>query len=539
VAGTTNSPDTVTTPAGIVATNVYDENFRKTQTSIDGKTTWFHYDNVGNQDWVTDPRGTIGHSYPNGEPAYTTYTDYDNRNRKWRVREPLGRTSQFYYDDHINLTRIIRPDQTTETKAYDAMNRLITDTVPKEQGVNIVTQFQYYPYNVHSGALLWKVIDGENHTCQFEYDPSGLKTKLTYPDNSSQTWIYDDAHNLESRRTVANEIQNFAYDQRNRKIGEWWDGWPADGEWRVFGYDDASHLTLATNGLGAYWTNLIADVRRFYDDAGRLTLDRQAVYVNGVANIKDVNYPNYDDDGRLTRMYVAGVSPAYDYTFSYDNMGRFESIKPTGGGLLFQYSYDSASNETQRYNWANHIAQNYVPDNLNRMTSVEVKNTNTNTRLGIESYDYYPISRLRSVTREDNKQDSFTYYLNGELNIATYGANPTPPPGSPTPPPGSPTPPPGSPTPPPGSPTPTPLPGQVAEPGFSPEGFYYTACADNYTFNVIIWTTTRSADSLDNRWEQLDGHRKWRYGLVLSRELSHHHITGLRLQKRHDQFQRS
>jgi YD repeat-containing protein len=28
-------------------------------------------------------------------------------------------------------------------------------------------------------SLLQKVIDGENHTYQFEYDPSGLKTEMT------------------------------------------------------------------------------------------------------------------------------------------------------------------------------------------------------------------------------------------------------------------------------------------------------------------------------------------------------------------------
>ena len=462
---TTNSPDTVTTPAGIKTTNVYDKNFRKTQSSVDGKTTWFHYDAFGNQDYVTDPRGT---SSPGN---YTTYTDYDSRNRKWQVREPLGHTTQFYYDDGINITRIIRPDETTETKVYDGMNRLKTDTVPKDTGVNIVTQFVYNPWNgdpadgLHSGSLLQKVIDGESHNCQFKYDPAGLKTQMTYHDGSSQQWAYDDAHNLESRTTVNNETQNFEYDVRNRKTKEWWNGWPPDGEWRAFGYDDASRLTLATNGLSAYWTNFIADVRRFYDDAGRLTLDRQTVYVTGIGNTKDVNYPTYDDDGRLTRMYVYGVSPAYDYTFTYDAMGRFETIKPTGGSLLFQYYYDPASNETQRYNWSNRIAQIYDPDELNRMKSVEVKNTLTNTRLGIENYDYYTISRLRSVTREDNLQDSFTYYLDGELKVATYGAAPTPPP------------------------TPTPPGGQAAEPGFNPDG----GSSNQHTLNVVISTTTAGA----------------------------------------------
>ena len=48
-----------------------------------------------------------------------------------------------------------------------------------------------------------KVIDGESHGTTFEYDPSGLKTKMTYQDGSYRTWAYDDAHNLKSRTTVA------------------------------------------------------------------------------------------------------------------------------------------------------------------------------------------------------------------------------------------------------------------------------------------------------------------------------------------------
>ena len=103
---TTSNPDTVTTPTGIVTKNVYDQNFRKTSTvaasgTTLAATTWLHYDAVGNQDYVTDPRGT---SSPGN---YTTYTDYDSRNRKWQVREPLSHTTQFYYDDGINITRII------------------------------------------------------------------------------------------------------------------------------------------------------------------------------------------------------------------------------------------------------------------------------------------------------------------------------------------------------------------------------------------------------------------------------------------------
>src|SRR5581483_1838352 len=163
------------------------------------------------------------------------------------------------------------------------------------------------------------------------------------------------------------ETQNFAYDNRHRKTGEWWDGFPADAEWRVFGYDDANHLTLATNGLGNYWSNVIADVRRSYDAAGRLTQDQQKIYVNGVPVTKNVNYPSHDDAGKLLRMYVDGAAPAYDYTFFYDAVGRFEKIYVTNSIQVFQYYYDAASNEKQRNNLFNGVSQIYPRDSLNRI----------------------------------------------------------------------------------------------------------------------------------------------------------------------------
>src|SRR4029077_19059665 len=267
---TTNNSDTITTPTGIVTTNDYDENFRKTSIRVGSSTTWFHYDPVGNQDYVTDPRGTAS-----GDPAYTTYTDYDERNRKWRVREPLNRVTEFHYDDHINVTRIIRPDQTTERKSYDAMNRVLSDTVPQTASVNVTTRFLYNP----SGTIQ-QVTDPGLRQTTFEYDASDQKRTMTYPGGiQSQSWTYDDAHNLMSRTTVGGKVEEFTYDSRNRKETmtssipnplTWI-------EWADYGYDAASHLTLAKNGTGILNHNVISTITRQYDDAGRLTLDQQNV----------------------------------------------------------------------------------------------------------------------------------------------------------------------------------------------------------------------------------------------------------------------
>mgnify|MGYP003694781547 CR=1 FL=1 len=59
---------------------------------------------------------------------------------------------------------------------------------------------------------------------------------------------------------------------------------------------------------------------------------------------------SYDPDGRQTSPLPSGTG--YDYTFTYDAMGRFEKILATGStSPSFQYYYDPASNETQRCNW--------------------------------------------------------------------------------------------------------------------------------------------------------------------------------------------
>jgi YD repeat-containing protein len=137
---TTSSAYHVTAPTLIKTHNGYDANFRKTSVNVAGRTTWFDYDPVGNQTCVTDPRG--GSACASG---YTTTTDYDTRNRKWHVWDAQGHQTTFTYDSASNVTRIDRPDSNWEEKIYDALNRVIKDTVsfsaiPSQRGWSIIRQ---------------------------------------------------------------------------------------------------------------------------------------------------------------------------------------------------------------------------------------------------------------------------------------------------------------------------------------------------------------------------------------------------------------
>jgi RHS repeat-associated protein len=414
---TTDSVYTHTSRAGIVTTNIYDENFRKTSTTAAygtlNLTTNFVYDYVGNLTRVTDPRSKL------------TVNGYDARNRKTSTTEASGTnlatTTVWHYDGASNINQIDRPDGIHETKGYDALNRMTWHTVPRQvpgpspspTPINLTTHIAYNP----SGTIQ-QVTDARGKVTTFAYDASDQKTIMTYYGGTqSQSWAYDDAHNLKTRTTVHNEIQSFTYDNRNRKITMTWNN---SAEWRYFGYDAASHLIRALNGTGTWNTNIISDVIRTYDDAGRLTLDQQNVAGLG---IKNVNYPTYDADGRLTQMNVTGAS--YDYTYSYDAAGRFEKIKLTSNGsVVCQYAYDASSNETHRYAYLPNsvtIDQTYAPDSLNRMASRLVKKNGTT--FSTEAYTYDHLNQITEVNR-GNLADGFAYYWDGELEWATYGGGP-------------------------------------------------------------------------------------------------------------------
>jgi YD repeat-containing protein len=125
---------------------------------------------------------------------HVTTTTYDSRNRMKGVTEASGttfaRTTTYTYGDKINVTQIDKPDGTSETKTYDEMNRLLTDTVPQTSSATIGTKFVYNP----SGTL-YSVTDGNLHWTKFQYDESDRKIEMDYQSGDTQKRSYDGAGN--------------------------------------------------------------------------------------------------------------------------------------------------------------------------------------------------------------------------------------------------------------------------------------------------------------------------------------------------------
>jgi RHS repeat-associated protein len=398
---TTNSVYTHTSRAGIVTTNTYDQNFRKASSAVGSATTSFDYDNVGNVTWVTDPL------------THKTRNIYDNRNRKASTTEAQGTnlaaTTVWHYDGAGNINQVDRPDNTHETKGYDGLNRMIWDSVPQGPTVNLTTR---YGYN-SSGTLFWvknpqQAVNDATAGTYFEYDESNQRIRMWYPGlTEKQEWAYDNAHNLKSRTTVHGETQSFTYDSRNRKTGM---SWSNGVDSATYGYDDAGRLTSASNANSTV-------TRTYYAD-DRLEHDYQAVAGIGT---KSANYV-YDGDGNVTWMNVSPFdNPSYNWTFSYDSMGRFEKIFVYGAGNpSSKYAYDSASNVTHRYTYLPNtvtVDQSTPRDSLNRMSGRWIYKSGTG--LAGQGYTYDRMNRLTKVIW-GSVSDMYGYYWNSELLWCEY-----------------------------------------------------------------------------------------------------------------------
>ena len=78
----------------------------------------------------------------------------------------------------------------------------------------------------------------------------------------------------------------------------------------------------------------------------------------------------------------------------------------TGGGQLFQYRYDAASNETERDNIFNGVNQFSPRDALNRMTSWDARKGTTT--LAHEGYTCDAMNRI-TLVNYGGSTDSFSY----------------------------------------------------------------------------------------------------------------------------------
>ena len=260
--------------------------------------------------------------------------------------------SYTYYSDGLRHTMV---DSTgTTTYAYDTLKRLRQMT------------------------------NGAGAEVDYDYNPRGLLTQLTYPSaaprNHIVTRAYDDAGRLTQVALSP--------------------GWVAGAQPNNFTYDADGNLCLVQYGNGVYGS-------RGFDAADRLTRGTGAAMVYGTGAVTgctqvtkgillSLSYPRdangqitaegstgygYDPLNRLTTAAAGSYtvdkadeltqqpfpSPTQTTSFTYDAANQLKTGAVSGAGPSYTYSFDSGGNRHTRVDGSgNTLTYNY--DQLNRLT---------------------------------------------------------------------------------------------------------------------------------------------------------------------------
>jgi len=383
-----------------VETTTYDgEGHVAATTDAAGATTTNSYDPLGRQVSTTDPvAGTSTTSYNATERVSSTDADghvsqlrYDGAGRLVQASDPLTGTVQYQYDAVGNTVAITTGDSSgailgTETRGYDARNRVQTDTVGGP-GVPALVTTTWYDADGNvvqvvapagDAALTTYDLAGETLTTEddprvnagplpalqtsYGYDGAGNQVTRQDPDGRTTSTVYDGDNRVAQSvavtgtstvattlgydpngNTVAQTVQttdsahpgqpqvstdNARYDAADQQTSE-----TADGLTTVYGYDATGQRRTQSLPTGG-------SVTRVTDAGGRVTeIDEAAPGAGPYSSV----YKNYDNATGQARSFQLGDGVAGQRSFDGANrptsVSYYNISDPSPNTAL---SYDTA-----------------------------------------------------------------------------------------------------------------------------------------------------------------------------------------------------
>lgn len=310
-----------------------------------GAVTSYTYDANGNLTQVTDAKGGM------------TKFAYDPKERLGSITDPLLKTESYEYDGMNNLTQVTERNGKITTFTYDALDRLKTAEFGRgKKGNNLTAPDAMVTHTWDAGNRLIQIVDSQDGTITraydaldrlvseasprgtvgYAYDANGRRTRLTMPGQTDVTYTYDDANRLTSITQGAVQV-GFGYDAAGRRTML---NLP-NGIVANYTYDAAGQLTDIVYTRGGV---TIGDLAYQYDAAGRRIQESgslaRRILPGAVASA------TYNAANRLTAWGVTAL--AYDLngnltsdasrTFTWDSRNRLTTI---AGGATASFGYDA------------------------------------------------------------------------------------------------------------------------------------------------------------------------------------------------------
>lgn len=361
-------------PSGLVVEIIY--NFRndplKVAKKIDNKeySISYEYDAFGNISKIIDPKDRV-----------TTFkTAKGIFNRIAAVKDPLGNTINFEYDEFGNKISYQDRRGNIWQYEYDVLDRLTRVIDPKENKIlaeydsrgNIKTRINrdglitHYFYDSLNRIKMIKIED--KIVANIEYDLTGNITRVVDGEGNSTSYKYNTLAKITEVQDAEGNITKYTYDSRQRVTGIT-DG---NGNTTYYAYNKSGNLLSITNPLA----------------------------------LKTIF--KYDNCGRVKEKILPDESV---FRYNYDKFERILKVEYPDDTII--YTYDAVDNVHSVENRTAKIT--YVYDELNRM----IKEHNSfNNKTIIYAYDQED-NRISLVLNDNYKID----YLYDELNRLTQIAN--------------------------------------------------------------------------------------------------------------------
>ncbi len=322
-----------------------------TRTDGNGNTVEMHYDSRQRVTGIEDAGGQMWTFGYDVEGRLTQSQSPIDPPAKWKLNklgfpielsDPLGNTRRVTRDAMQRVTQSFDPLGRLTSFVYDKKGRLVSAT---EQGTG---------------------------TAKYDRDALGNVTKITDPNGGAWTTTYLKSGRVQKMTDPLGKsmiVNN--YDNRGRPTMLTF----ADASTCALAYDAASHLTHSNFSAGP-------DLTFGYDDLGRLSSVDDAILSNDLVF-------TYDAVGRLTNCQ----QNAQNFTATYDDGNRLQTVSYLGGAFTVTYAYDSR----------------------NRLTSV-TDSEGTSITMG-----YDDAGRLLSQTRTPGIDGNYLYDAAGRLTRIQEG----------------------------------------------------------------------------------------------------------------------
>ena len=447
-----------------MVTNEYDASGRVSrQTLADGGVYGFTYttDGSGNitQTDVSDPRGIVRRHvfHASGYPASTTEAVGMPLGRTTTIErsasghstadvDPLGRRTEYTYDNKGNLTSITRlagtPEAVTEsytyepaynqvathtnalgkttTYTYDALGRLVEITDPLGNKTSLTYNAAGQPVSIKNAANetttltydfgdLASVADPLGRTVRYFTDSLGRPITITDPAGLQSTRSYDTNDRVVQATDPMGGVTNLAYDASGNLLSV---TDPKGGQ-HQFSYDAKNRLATRVDPLLNSETfvydgndNLITYTDRKSQVATYTydMLDRRTA-----ASFADGTTIAYTFDG-ADRLTQAQDSQTGTVGRGYDNLDRLIAESTTQGSV--SYSYDAVGRRIG-FTVAGQTPISYGYDDANRLLQIARGATTV-------SFAYDAANRRTSLTLPSGIIATYSYDVASQLTGITY-----------------------------------------------------------------------------------------------------------------------